>query len=240
MSTSKAAAARSAALEAAAPEPIFVARLSKESLSQQAYVAIRDSLMRSRLKPGQRLVLRSLARDLGISATPVREALLRLVSEKGLGMDERGTVVVPVLTRERFIEIRDLRINLEGEGAARAAELAQPSEVAELEAIHGRYMQAESRGDFAGALEENENFHLHLCRMARSPVLFSIVESLWMQFGPTLSHLYDRSPRPFAQRKHRHLAVVQSLRRRDREQARRAIGEDILIGGRSLLVKFGS
>ncbi|WP_031337760.1 GntR family transcriptional regulator, partial [Rhodopseudomonas sp. B29] len=55
--------------------------ISKESVSQQAYAAIRDSLMRSRLKPGQKLVARQVADELGISVTPVRESLLRLASE---------------------------------------------------------------------------------------------------------------------------------------------------------------
>ena len=49
----------------------FGRQITKESVSQQAYVAIRNSLMRSRLKPGQKLVARQVADELGISVTPV-------------------------------------------------------------------------------------------------------------------------------------------------------------------------
>src|SRR3979490_1410250 len=99
----------------------FGRQITRESVSQQAYMALRNSLMRSRLKPGQKLIARQVADELGISVTPVRESLLRLVSEHALNIDDRGTVVVPILALERCVDISDLRMGLDGEGAARAA-----------------------------------------------------------------------------------------------------------------------
>ena len=60
-------------------------------------------------RPGERLVSRLLVVKLGISTTPVREALFRLASEQALEIDRRNTIVVPVITAERYEEIRDLR-----------------------------------------------------------------------------------------------------------------------------------
>jgi DNA-binding GntR family transcriptional regulator len=216
----------------------FGVQIIKESVSQQAYAAIRNSLMRSRLKPGQRLVARQVADELGISVTPVRESLLRLVSEHALALDDRGTVIVPVLTLERCIEIRDLRMLIEGEGAARAARLVMDAEIDELSAIHDRYVRTEKDNNFAVALAENENFHFGICRLARSPALFRIVENLWMQFGPILSYLYDSKSRPFHGQKHGHIRVIEAFRKRDPERARNAISQDILIGGKTLLDKL--
>jgi DNA-binding GntR family transcriptional regulator len=216
----------------------FGAQIVRESVSQQAYGAIRNSLMRSRLKPGQKLVARQVADELGVSVTPVRESLLRLVSEHALALDERGTVVVPVLTLDQCIEIRDLRMLIEGEGAARAAKLATDAEIDDLESIHGRYLQTETDQNFAAALAENENFHFGVCRLARSPALFGVVENLWMQFGPTLSYLYDSHSRPFHGQKHGHVRVMEALRKRDPELARKAMSQDILIGGKTLLEKL--
>lgn len=217
---------------------LFGGQISKESVSQRAYTAIRDSLIRSRLKPGQKLVARQVADELGISVTPVRESLLRLVSEHALTIDDRGTVVVPRLTRERWIEIRDLRCLLEGEGAARAALHATATDIANLKAIHARYVKTETNRDFSGALVENENFHFSLCRLAQAPALFRLVENLWMQFGPILSALYDGTSRPFHDRKHGHLVVIEALAARDPKAARHAISQDILLGGASLLENF--
>jgi DNA-binding GntR family transcriptional regulator len=217
---------------------LFDVEISRESVSQQAYLAIRRSLMRSRLKPGQKLVARQVAEDLGISVTPVRESLLRLVSEYLLVMDERGTVVVPELTLARSIEIRDLRMLLEGEGAARAAGSVTDADIDQLERIHERYMATEGERDFASALTENEAFHFTVCRLARSPVLFRVVENLWIQFGPLLSYLYDGDKRPFHGDTHGHILVIEALRARDPERARQAMSQDILIGGKTVLEKL--
>lgn len=216
----------------------FGGQISRESLSQQAYVAIRRSLMRSRLRPGQKLVARQVADELGISVTPVRESLLRLVSEHALALDDRGTVMVPEVTLARCIEIRDLRMLVEGEGAARAAVLATEADIAALERVHDRYASTEMEQNYETALMENEEFHFTLCRMAASTVLFGMVENLWIQFGPLLSYLYDGGRRPFHGRTHAHIHVIAALRRRDPEQAREAIAQDILIGGRVVVERL--
>ena len=195
----------------------FGGQISRESLSQQAYTAIRRSMMRSGLRPGQKLIARQVAEELGISVTPVRESLLRLVSEHALIIDERGTVMVPTLTLARCKEISDLRMLVEGEGAARAAIRRRTPRSTNWIATHERYMRTKQDKNFESALAENENFHFTLCRMARSPVLFRIVENLWMQFGPVLSHLYDDRDSPFHGETHGHIQVHQSLRKRDPE-----------------------
>lgn len=217
---------------------VFGNQISRESVSQQAYLAIRNSLMRSKLKPGQRLIARQVADELGISVTPVRESLLRLVSENVLAFDDRGTVMVPDMTVEQCTELRDLRMLLEGEGAARAALLATADDIDTLSQIHQRYTRTEGLMDFTSSLAENENFHFTLCHLARSPSLFRIVENLWLQFGPMLAYLYDTGTRPFHGQVHAHEAVIAALRAKDAEAARRAISEDILIGGKAIIERL--
>jgi len=216
----------------------FGGQISRESLSQQAYVAIRSSLMRSRLRPGQKLVARQVADELGISVTPVRESLLRLVSEHALALDDRGTVMVPQVTLARCVEIRDLRMLVEGEGAARAAVHATEADIAALENIHRRYVSTEMKQNYEVALMENEEFHFTLCRMAGSTVLFGMVENLWIQFGPLLSYLYEGGSPPFHGRTHAHIHVIEALRLRDPARAREAIAQDILIGGRVVVERL--
>ncbi|MBI0434576.1 GntR family transcriptional regulator [Roseomonas sp. KE0001] len=208
-------------------------RISRDSVSGQAYQAIRSALMLSRLRPGERLLLRPLAEQLGISATPVREALLRLVSEQALQLDERGTVFVPVIDRARFLEIRSLRCNLEGQAAAAAASRAGAEQIDRLAAIHERLAAAEAERDFGTAIQSNEAFHSGLCRLGGMPVLLGLVEILWMQCGPLLSHLYDRGPLLWP--RHGHLSVLDALRRGDAAGARAAVIRDIEEGGRPLL-----
>ncbi|MEW5423285.1 GntR family transcriptional regulator [Amorphus sp. 3PC139-8] len=219
--------------ETAASEEDWGGSISRESLSEQAYQGVRDALMHGKLRPGQKLQLRPLSKRFGISATPMREALLRLVSKEALTLDARGTVVVPQLFTSQLQEIRDLRMDLEGRCAASAAQKATDAEIAALEQIHANIIeQHQSGGDLLQAVHLNTEFHLKLCSMARLPITLEIVEGLWMRCGPILSHLYDRGS-PFSGT-HPHEQVIHALKSGDANEAEQAIRYDIVHGGKGL------
>jgi DNA-binding GntR family transcriptional regulator len=206
--------------------------ISRESLSERAYGELRAALMRGRLKPGERLLLRPTSARFGISATPMREALLRLVSERALSLDARGTVIVPRLTRDQLLEIRTIRMDLEGRAAGRAAELASEADISALAAIHDEIAQCHRSDDFDRAIGLNTRFHLELCRLGRMPILLEIIEGLWVRCGPLLSHLYDAGLPDWEP--HPHLRVIAALQEGSADAAAEAIREDIEHGGRGL------
>ncbi|MFO7856307.1 MAG: GntR family transcriptional regulator [Paracoccaceae bacterium] len=198
--------------------------IEKANLSDAAYRAIRAALAEGRLRPGEPLPLRPMSQRFKISVTPMREALLRLVSERALSMDARGTAVVPALTRARVQEIGDLRSDLEGRAAALAAVRAQAAEIAALAAVNEEVVAAHAARDIPGAVRANTRFHLRLCGLARSPILLELVESLWIRCGPILWHAIDaRSPR---WRPGPHLDALAALREGDPESARDAMRVD--------------
>lgn len=207
--------------------------ITKENLGDRAYFSLRAALMGGQLKPGEKLLLRPMSKRFGISATPMREAFLRLVSLDALTLDARGTVVVPELTEEQLIEIREIRLDLEGRAAAAAARNATDAQIDALEAMHAALSRAFDAGDHAEAIDLNTQFHLHLCRAGGMPILLEIVENLWVRCGPLLSHLYDGG-NPFRDI-HPHLTVITGLRARDPEMTRGAICLDIEQGGQGLM-----
>jgi len=207
--------------------------ITKENLGDRAYFALRAALMGGQLKPGEKLRLRPMSKRFGISATPMREAFLRLVSLDALALDARGTAMVPELTKGELIEIRNIRLDLEGRTAAAAATCATDAEIDALEAMHDQLSRAFEAGDHAQAIDLNTQFHLHLCRAGRMPILLEIVENLWVRCGPLLSHLYDGG-NPFRD-VHPHVTVIEGLRARDPARTRAAICHDIEHGGQGLL-----
>ena len=212
----------------------WVRPILKENLSERAYLDLRGALMRGQLRPGERLRLRPMSARFGISATPMREALLRLVSEKALMLDQRGTAVVPSLTLAQLLEIRTIRMDLEGRAAALAAKRASREEIDALEAIQEDIADCHRKSDFVHAVDLNTEFHLALCGIAGSPILYDIVESLWVRCGPIISHLYDGGLPDWDP--HPHVLVIQALRARDDEAAAAAIARDIEHGGKGLLI----
>lgn len=209
------------------PDGLPLAPIHREdSLAGKAYRQLRAALMSGRLMPGQKLVHRLLAQELGVSPTPVREALLRLASEGALDLDARGVARVPRLHPDRYAEIMDLRVDLEGRAAARAAELALPAEIAELRAIHDRVAEGRMRNDARMVLTENERFHFRTIALARMPILQRLVEGLWVQAGPTINLLFA-APRPLTPQAHPHQALLRALEAHDGEAARAAVTRDL-------------
>ncbi len=210
------------------------APLVRESLNAQAYQRISLDLKSGRYRPGEKLKLRVLAQELGISVTPVREAMARLISEQALEQVDHHSVCVPVMHHERYIEIRDLRLYLEGHAAQVAAMLCTPADVQRMEEIQERLTVYRKNGSFKEALAENERFHIELCVLARMPVLQRIVESLWLQCGPLMTAL-QQVPTIRRGARHPHYTVLRGLKTHDADLARRGLHEDILQSSEPLI-----
>ncbi|NOG69022.1 GntR family transcriptional regulator [Roseicella sp. DB1501] len=208
--------------------------ISGERVAIRVHHWLRQQLMRSRFRPGEKLKLRTLAEELGVSPTPVREALARLVSEGALEQVDHRSARVPVLSDVRLREVCELRCDLEGKAAERAAERAGPADAEALAAIHARMTQARVEGRMAEMLVENERFHMQLCALARMPVLLRMVEGLWLQCGPLnagLQHMrFLHRPED-----HPHHEVIRGIRQRDGGLARLAAQRDITLYADALL-----
>ena len=215
----------------AAPDALTIER---GGLNAKAYAVLRKALMAGRFQPGQKLLLRSLAEELGISITPVREALLRLVSEHALVADSSRSLIVPVISLERFLEIRDLRLELEGRATEAAAGRAKPAELDDLAALQDTLLDHRHHGRFREALGVNETFHFAVYRLARMPVLYRLIEGLWVQIGPVLTRLHDRLERPAPDLQHPHDLIIRAMRQGDATSARLALASDIIWASRHL------
>lgn len=206
----------------------------EESVAAQVHQRLRLALMRSRFRPGEKLKLRVLAEEMGVSSMPVRAALTRLVSEGALEQIDRRSVRVPVLSDARLREVVELRMDLEGKAASRAAERATPSEIETLAAIHAEMSEDRVSGRMEEMMVANERFHRTLWSMAEMPVLFRIIEGLWLQCGPLSAGLKDirflHQPE-----EHPHHEVIRALRQRDGALARLAIQRDISVYADALL-----
>ncbi len=209
-------------------------QVDRGNLNEKAYAVLRNALMSGRFQPGQKLLLRPLARELGISITPVREALLKLVSEQALTTDSSRSITVPVVSLQRFLEIRDLRIELEGRAVEAAVRRATVPDLTCLAALQSRLIEHRRHGRFLEALGINETFHFTVYRLARMPVLYRIIEGLWIQIGPVLTRLYNQVDAGSVELEHPHDVLIRAMRGRDVPAARLALAGDILWASRHL------
>jgi len=147
------------------------------SLVDRAYLRLKAAIHTGQFQPGTRLREVELGEWLGISRTPIREALNRLESEGMIEAAPRGGRVVTGLDQQRMSEIYAVRDVLEGLAAELAAEHASSAELATLRALLDQQAQTPATDAIALA-QQNTAFHDVIYRAARNRYLVIVLRSL--------------------------------------------------------------
>ena len=209
--------------------------LEHDNLGSTIYQKLCEALMKGVFKPNDRLRIRDLAERLGTSVTPVRDAILRLVQDQALVLRSPRDIRVPMLTRAAYLEIRDIRVNLEGLAAGRAAQEAPPAQIKALEVLMERNEEAMAAGDTLRATELNQMFHFALAEIADMPVLRDILRRLWLQMGPLIADVYAGAGRTMIDH---HYPLMEAIRRGDGPAASLAIQTDIQLASGPMLERI--
>ncbi len=203
------------------------------SAHDRVYRTLRTRVMHGEMSPGQALTLRGIGRDFGVSMTPAREAVQRLVAEGALTMSASGRVSTPELSNDRIEELASIRALLEPELASRALPRAHSALIDRMEAINAANTDAVMRDDAVTYVRTNLEFHRTLYLRAQSPAMLAMVETLWLQLGPTMRALYSRLRRNTPPPHHR--MILAALQAGDNPGLRLAIRTDVTQGLRHLV-----
>jgi DNA-binding GntR family transcriptional regulator len=201
-------------------------KIEHKTLTDRAYDAIRTSLITSQFEPGQVLVIRTLADTYGISTTPVREALHRLVAERFLTMLPNRSVAVPQLSLTDFGELTEIRAALEGLCAAESAARMTDVHIRRLHAIFDQLQRAIDRRDIHTYVSLNQQLHFTIYEQAGKLRLLGMIQDLWSQIGPFLNTLFDAESY-VAHANDEHRSIIAALEARDPEASRRSVMADI-------------
>jgi GntR family colanic acid and biofilm gene transcriptional regulator len=216
------------------PEVAVAPAAENANLSERAEREIRHSLLVGRYVPGQKLSLAEIALELGMSVTPVREAVFKLVAVHALAFRPGYYVSVPTMTRERYLETAEIRKSLESLAARTAATLLTESELAELDRLFAAFKDAKESANVREALALNVNFRFFIYERARMPVLLKLIEDFWLQSGPLFNFLFPLLPgthqyeRPYG-------VLIRALRQRDSDKIVQAVHAAIDSGSERIL-----
>jgi GntR family transcriptional regulator, rspAB operon transcriptional repressor len=144
------------------------------SPARQAYVAIRDAIVRVELVPGQRLSENELAERLAISRTPVREALARLRDEQLVGVVPQLGTFVSRISARAIADAQFIRESLECAAVRRTAERATDDDLASLEENVARQARASAAGDFERFYLLDDELHRALCDVSGHPTVWTV------------------------------------------------------------------
>jgi len=144
--------------------------------SGTAFAWLRDEILSGRMRPGQALSENEIAQRLGVSRTPVREAIIRLESEGLLVVRPQvGTTVAPIDV-DTVSDVQFMREAIECRTVALAAQRASPADAAELRANLKEQARVAARGDHAAFVPLDDGMHQKLVAMAGRPRVWRTVE----------------------------------------------------------------
>lgn len=149
-------------------------------------------------------------------------------------MSSSGRVFTPELSNDRIEELASLRALLEPELASRALPRAHFSLIERLETINNHVSQMVARHDAPGYIRVNLEFHRTLYLRAQAPAMLAMIETVWLQLGPTMRALYGRLNRKEPPVHHR--LIISALKAGDEPGLRIAVRADVTQGLRMLKV----
>src|SRR5258708_1375076 len=159
--------------------------------AETAYAVLREAIVTNALKPGTRLRADDLAKKLGVSKTPVREALRKLQAEDLITLQPGNALTVKSISKEQLIEIYYTREALEGMAARLAGENAGQIELAKLRAVQDEMKALSGAGNVRQFRQLSGEFQLAVFRAARNATIYRLLEHLQEQIrqfgGTTLS-----------------------------------------------------
>ena len=196
-----------------------------QSLINKIYDTLVDAIATDRLQPGSRLNQRELAETFKVSRQPVSHALHRLKSS-GLAIESgsKGLVVAPIDTA-RLIDLYDLRAEIEGLVAERAAKnislgIVDKSELKNLASLLSFGKKITKTTSVADCIDADVNFHSCLSRICGSDVIIETIEPLWPHFRRSMGRVLMNG----AHRKtswHGHTQIADAVLAGDMAEARK-------------------
>lgn len=218
-----------------------LAPLRKKRATDEVYEALRSAILTRLFLPGQRLLSDDLARQLGVSLTPIRHALSQLAVEGLIEVHPRSGTYVASMSPDEVVETFEIRAALEALAASRAVKRVTDEDLAQLDSLlHRLAAPVRTEEDRKSHEAANLEFHRRLLEISGSKKLLEIYESLHAHIQIARIHASEGTnfaalkPR-LEQEQREHEAIVAALRQRSATKLQTALREHIGRAEESLL-----
>jgi DNA-binding GntR family transcriptional regulator len=193
--------------------------LRNVSRSEFVFASLRDAIWEGRFSPGERIAEEEIAQSLGVSRTPVRDALRRLQERGMLVVGASRSLVVAELSKQQVLELYAMREILEGSAARFAAQHASEAEIGML---HGVLDQFDKHADDARVLISlNRRFHRAVCEAAHNRYLIATLDGMHDALALLHSNTF-RLPNRRTESDGEHRRIVRAIARRNADEAEQA------------------
>lgn len=191
-------------------------------LRDVVFNTLRQAILRGELSPGERLLEIHLANKLGVSRTPIREAIRKLELEGLVIMIPRKGAVVAEITEKSLRDVLEVRRALEALAVRFACEKILPEEIEELKVAAKEFEEALKTGDITVYAEADVRFHDIIYRITDNQRLIQLLYNLREQmYRYRVEYLKREDSHPVLLSEHQY--IIETLQNRDTENAEKAI-----------------
>lgn len=216
-------------------KPLMPVKLDNyKPLRELVFEAVREAIISGQLKPGERLMEIQLAEELGVSRTPVREAIRKLELEGFVLMLPRKGAYVANISMKDIVDVFEIRGALEGLAAQLAAERATEEDVERLERLLVEIGECIERNDVEGLVQADTRFHEVLFTSSRNGRLQQMLSLLREQIQRFRTRTLS-DPHRMRVALDEHRSVAEAVAQRDGDLARRLAEEHIESAENSLM-----
>lgn len=210
------------------------------SAQDRAYAAIKQAIIELHFKAGEPLRAQDIAKKLGLSRTPIREALGRLQQEGLVQNDHGWGYVVRAMTQKEIADLFNLREMLEVSAAVEALSFLDESHLASLAASLAQARKAFRRGDFAECRALNREFRLGLAKISRNLLLYQILLTISDRVTWLGSMQLQLKPGRVEESIAENEAILAALREKDGSAVKKAVLAHIKSARKAVLANLGT
>jgi DNA-binding GntR family transcriptional regulator len=203
-----------------------VSPISRRPLHEETVDRLRDLIVQGRLRPGERLNERVLCEQLGISRTPLREAIKLLATEGLVDLLPNRGAIVSHIDPARLAETLHVMGALEGLAGELACRHASAERIARIRALHHKMLIRYERGDLEGYFQYNQAIHLEIVEASGNAILANAYRQLNANVRRA-RYMANLSSERWSEAVREHEAILAALEARDVHQLKRLLQDHL-------------
>jgi DNA-binding GntR family transcriptional regulator len=207
-------------------------------LREIVYEELKRQIMVGEIAPGTRMMEVELAEEMGVSRTPVREAIRKLEKEGLVTIEPRRGAYASDISAKDMVDILEVRQDLEGMAAGIAAQKITDEGRIELENIARKYKDSVDREDIEEIIKNDEAFHKYIVSLSGNKTLIKMVSQV-QELALRFRYIYYEDFSRFKNQPSEHQAIVDAIAGGDVAGARK-YAEEHLAGLKDFVRREGS
>ena len=190
-------------------------------LREMVYEELKMQILKGSIIPGTRMMEVELAEEMGVSRTPIREAIRKLEKEGLVTIEPRRGAYASMISTEDMVEILEVRQDLEGLAAYFAADRMTDAQMEALRQVSASYDDAVKRGNMEDMIKHDTRFHHIIVESCRNKILVQMIEQL-QELVLRFRYIYYDNFRRAENMPEEHAAILAAIAEGNADKARAA------------------